>query len=353
MATRTISVRVFRGIEGSIHRGRRHIPKVRVQTRLLAAAPSLETVSTESKDAVGYQLLCPICLKTEFTVDQSTTEPPALNCKRCRRSFDSNSTFVDLTLASGAPDTAYTLSNGTGMTTFQNPLVGFVYERGWRQNFRAAGFPGPDREFEMAMEFLQPVTGGTVMDLSCGSGLFTRRFLSCGAFTSIVAVDYSVAMLTQTQQFVNRMDSNAAASLQLVRADVGRLPFQTESFNAIFSGAALHCWPNVSMALAEISRLLRPGGVFVFSTFTRVPKEIDDLINRSPLRPFRPLIPGNRPGSSVSHIYHTRQLTFYLSQINYWDEQPLKDVCKLAGLENFEAIRNRQFIMVRVNKPHA
>jgi len=188
----------------------------------------------------------------------------------------------------------------------------------------------------MAMEFLEPVKGDAVMDLSCGSGLFTRRFLASDAFSSVVAVDYSVAMLTQTQQFVKRMQSEPKAALQLVRADVSRLPFPTASFNAIFSGAAIHCWPNPSMALAEISRLLSPGGVFVFSTFTRLPKAIDDFLDSSGLRPLRSLF--SRPNSRV---------------FNYWEEQTLKDLCKLAGLENFQSIRNRQFIMVSVKKPES
>ena len=36
---------------------------------------------------------------------------------------------------------------------------------------------------------------------------------------------------------------------------------------AIHAGAAIHCWPNPAAALAEVSRVLRPGGVFVASTF--------------------------------------------------------------------------------------
>jgi hypothetical protein len=31
-------------------------------------------------------------------------------------------------------------------TFFRSPLVSFLYERGWRQNFNQSGFPGPDEE---------------------------------------------------------------------------------------------------------------------------------------------------------------------------------------------------------------
>lgn len=52
-------------------------------------------------------------------------------------------------------------------------------ERGWRQNFNNAGFPGIDKEAVELLSFLEEgdVTG-TVVDLSCGSGLMTRRLVS-------------------------------------------------------------------------------------------------------------------------------------------------------------------------------
>jgi hypothetical protein len=36
--------------------------------------------------------------------------------------------------------------------TCRNPLISFVYERGWRQGFAWAGFPGVEKEFEMGEE---------------------------------------------------------------------------------------------------------------------------------------------------------------------------------------------------------
>lgn len=64
---------------------------------------------------------------------------------------------------------------------FTSPSVSFAYERGWRQGFAAAGFPGADKEFEMAREYFSPVmerkrnesngaNRGTVVDMSCATG---------------------------------------------------------------------------------------------------------------------------------------------------------------------------------------
>lgn len=85
----------------------------------------------------------------------------------------------------------------------RQPLISFVYERGWRQNFASAGFPGKEKEFDMAMNYLTPVLGGTLIDVSCGTGLFSRLFARSGKFKGVVALDYSETMLKQAQTYFN------------------------------------------------------------------------------------------------------------------------------------------------------
>lgn len=41
----------------------------------------------------------------------------------------------------------------------RSPLVSFAYERGWRSSFTWAGFPGEQKEFDMAMTYLQNAYG--------------------------------------------------------------------------------------------------------------------------------------------------------------------------------------------------
>lgn len=43
---------------------------------------------------------------------------------------------------------------------------------------------------------------GLLIDASCASGLFTRMFAASGKFSSVVALDYSEAMLRQAQAFI-------------------------------------------------------------------------------------------------------------------------------------------------------
>jgi len=59
---------------------------------------------------------------------------------------------------------------------------------------------GVEKEFDMAMDLLRPAHGGVLVDMSCGSGIFSRRFASSQQYAGVIAADYSESMLKQTQQ---------------------------------------------------------------------------------------------------------------------------------------------------------
>jgi ubiquinone/menaquinone biosynthesis C-methylase UbiE len=160
---------------------------------------------------------------------------------------------------------------------FTSPSVSYAYERGWRQGFAAAGFPGADKEFELAKEYFAPVIAKrrssgedkVVVDMSCATGLFTRRFLKSGEYDRVIACDYSDSMLTEARRRI-RTDSELASSnkkLDLVRCDVAKIPLKSGSIHAFHAGAAMHCWPEIELSLKEIHRVLAPGGRYFATTF--------------------------------------------------------------------------------------
>ena len=150
---------------------------------------------------------------------------------------------------------------------FRSPLTSFLYERGWRAGFANAGFPGIEKEFEEVQDFFAPVaTSGTVVDMSCGSGLMTRRLLRSGAYERVLALDYSESMLLETARRV-REEKIASERLTLCRADVAALPLAPASIDALHAGAAMHCWPKLEEGLVQIRQALKPGGRFFATTF--------------------------------------------------------------------------------------
>ncbi|XP_028757422.1 uncharacterized methyltransferase At1g78140, chloroplastic isoform X2 [Neltuma alba] len=205
------------------------------------------------------------------------------------------------------------------------PLVSFLYERGWRQTFSVwGGFPGPEKEFELMKDFLKPVFGGNIIDASCASGLFSRLFAKSGLFSSVAALDFSENMLQQCYEFTKQEENFPKG------ADISRLPFVSSSVDAVHAGAAIHCWPSPSAAVAEISRVLRPGGVFVATTY---------------------ILDG--PFSFVPFLRELRQNIRQVSgSFITLSERELEDLCTGCGLVRFSCIRNGPFVMFSAAKPN-
>ncbi|KAG0503775.1 hypothetical protein HPP92_003847 [Vanilla planifolia] len=273
--------------------------------------------SSNFSSSTSTILACPICYKPLM----SRTDPELSSL------YPHNEIYYDLTIASGLKDYSEPMTVATEL--FRNPLVSFLYERGWRQNFIWGGFPGPEREFKMALDYLKPTSGGTIVDASCASGLFSRLFVKSGMYSLVVALDFSESMLQQCHEY-NKQENLSKEDFVMVRADISRLPFVANSIDAVHAGAALHCWPSPSTGVAEISRVLRPGGIFVASTFI--------------LDVFPPAVP----------VFEaTRELVIrFTGNHLYLSEYELEDLCRSCGLVGFTCMRNGAFVMFSAAKPN-
>lgn len=288
-----------------------------------------------------FEFVCPICFTTTLTVGVAGRRRGSqLQCGRCQRTFADEDVYADLTVASGASPRVYRQALARSVELFRNPLVSFVYERGWRQGFASAGFPGPDQELQAALGYLGPVQGGTLLDLSCGSGLFTRRFLKSGAFKRVIAADYSETMLRQTQQYIAEDTTIDPTTYCLVRLDVARLPFATGQLDAIHAGAAIHCWPDPQAAMAEISRVLAPGGVFVGTTFMGTLAPLAQLVGEDAVRPL---------SQALDPFVDPRRA----SGMRAWEETELRELAASVGLVDFQRQRDSRYIMFACRKPGA
>ncbi|PPE02817.1 hypothetical protein GOBAR_DD00130 [Gossypium barbadense] len=211
-----------------------------------------EPVVVEKEDSGSDNVLaCPICYDPlTWTVGSpsyvGSKSGSNLQCKTCKKSYFGNQTHLDLVASGGSKQ--YDNSMPLATELFRTPVVSFLYERGWRQNFIFGGFPGPGKEFEMAKKYLKPVLGGNIVDASCGSGLFSRLFAKSGLFSQVVALDYSENMLRQSMKR-GKLPRRVQKKVTLVRADISRLPFKSSSVDALHAGAALHCWPSPSTAV--------------------------------------------------------------------------------------------------------
>lgn len=63
-------------------------------------------------------------------------------------------------------------------------------------------------QFKMARDYFKPAHGGLLVDVSCGSGLFSRKFVKSGTYSGVVALDFSENMLRQCYEFIRREDTS-------------------------------------------------------------------------------------------------------------------------------------------------
>jgi trans-aconitate methyltransferase len=101
------------------------------------------------------------------------------------------------------------------------------------------------------LEWLNARVGEKILDLGCGDGQLTQKLVAAGA--DVAGVDASPQMVE-------------AARARGIAAQAGRaeeLPFADAGFDAVFSNAALHWVRGQDEMMAEVRRVLRPGGRFV------------------------------------------------------------------------------------------
>ena len=104
-----------------------------------------------------------------------------------------------------------------------------------------------------------------VLELAAGSGVVTRAMARrLPVSVSIMATDCNQPML----------DHAASLGTELLvewrRADAMDLPFEDEMFDVVVSQFSVIFFSEKSVAFAQARRLLRPGGIFLFSVWDRI-----------------------------------------------------------------------------------
>jgi ubiquinone/menaquinone biosynthesis C-methylase UbiE len=108
---------------------------------------------------------------------------------------------------------------------------------------------------------------GRVLDVGCGTGNLLP-FLEARGYRmqEYVGVDLSPEMLRIARTKPGRVPAS------WITADAARLPLRESSFDIAVSASVLHYWDDVDAALAEIRRVLRPGGHLLLLDWVRDPQ---------------------------------------------------------------------------------
>jgi ubiquinone/menaquinone biosynthesis C-methylase UbiE len=111
-------------------------------------------------------------------------------------------------------------------------------------------------EARLPAEFLATaVAGARGLDVGCGSGRYTIALATVGA-GEVVGVDFRRRSFAAADELARQR----ALPVTFVEADVLALPFEDESFDFVFCNGVLHHSESIERGLAELARVLKPGG---------------------------------------------------------------------------------------------
>lgn len=181
-------------------------------------------------------LACPAC---RDVVSESSA---GLRCGGCGREFP---------VTDGIPRLVADLSDAERIqqeaheARDEAAAEGAAYDRYFEQPLFAAGY----------VRYLEPLIGagaGCVLELGCGRGALSRRL--AGGVQHLVGVDLSVEGLRAMSW---------PAQMDLVQGSILHLPFGDGQFDGVACQFVLHHLQQLGPVLAEVHRVLKPGGWFV------------------------------------------------------------------------------------------
>ncbi len=107
--------------------------------------------------------------------------------------------------------------------------------------------------------------GKTVLDLGCAGGFMAEALADRGAF--VTGIDPAAEAIAAARAHAEMRGLNIAYDV-----GVGEdLPYATESYDAVVCVDVLEHVRDLDRVMAEVARVLRPGGLFLFDTINRNP----------------------------------------------------------------------------------
>lgn len=104
-----------------------------------------------------------------------------------------------------------------------------------------------------------------LLEIAAGTGVVTRVLAAAlDASVSIVATDLNQAMLDQAAAV------GTVRPVEWRQADAMALPFQDGEFDAVVCQFGVMFFPDKAKAFSEVRRVLRPGGIFIFSVWDEI-----------------------------------------------------------------------------------
>jgi ubiquinone/menaquinone biosynthesis C-methylase UbiE len=105
--------------------------------------------------------------------------------------------------------------------------------------------------------------GKDVLEVGCGTGVHARLLAEAGANLTAIDLTPTAVELTRRRLELHGLQADVR------EADAEQLPFADASFDFVWSWGVIHHSQDTDRVLAEVARVLRPGGRFAFMVYHR------------------------------------------------------------------------------------
>lgn len=153
-------------------------------------------------------------------------------------------------------------------THLGTPIQSWLYD-GWAAKYDKGKLESLARDAEMlarpVLDFIMIVPAPLILDLATGTGRLPLALLREPEFKgSVIAVDVSTGMLNEAAKKLSAYPGR----FTLVHKLTYPLPFPDDTFDVVSCMEALEVMPKMETPLAELCRILRPGGMLISSRAT-------------------------------------------------------------------------------------
>jgi len=100
-----------------------------------------------------------------------------------------------------------------------------------------------------------------VLDIGCGGGRTLERFASMASLGKAVGIDYSQDSVAVARKRNKRLI--ASGRVEVINGSVSSMPFAGATFDLVSAVETFYFWPDIAGDLAEVRRVMKPGGQLV------------------------------------------------------------------------------------------
>jgi len=125
------------------------------------------------------------------------------------------------------------------------------------------------------LSMVQPLTGKVVVDLGMGTGSLAFRALELSQPKAVIGIDFSSPGLCVSRG-ISRHPRFAQHDVELIRADLERIPLRNRTVDVIVSQATINLLPDKTTAMREIARISKQGAKVAISDAFRTRQACGD-----------------------------------------------------------------------------